>query len=147
MSKAGGQGTSPSRWHTAVNSVRPHEHETSAFMFEQRAVQTMAAVTAPPVAPCACHYIILRLSLSLSSAVSFINLSHWSVFVCCSLAVLSSAISDVSLSCWLALICCSLVVLSSAVSDASQSLKLCSLASELVAQLPSGWCVAIIIIY
>ena len=32
--------------------MKPH----AASSFEQNAVQTMAAVTAPPVAPCACHY-------------------------------------------------------------------------------------------
>ena len=48
-------GISPSRWHTVVNSVRPCEHEI---------VQTMADVTAPPVAPCACHYNTASVPLS-----------------------------------------------------------------------------------
>ena len=39
-----------------MNRVRPCEHETSASSCKLNAVQTMAAVTAPPVAPCACHY-------------------------------------------------------------------------------------------
>ena len=43
------------------------EHKTSASSFEQNDGQIMADVTAPPVAPCACHYIILQASLSLLS--------------------------------------------------------------------------------
>ena len=53
VSEAGDQGTFQSRWYTVANPVRPCEHETSAFLFEQNAVQTMAIATVPRFALCA----------------------------------------------------------------------------------------------
>ena len=128
MSKAGGQGTSPSRWLTVVNSVRPCEHETSASLFEQSAVQTMADVTAPPVAPCACHYIILQASLSLLSSLIYQSITLVSIRLLQPGRPFLGSLGYQSLV-LLALICCSLAALSSAVSDASRSVNLCSLAS------------------
>ena len=44
--------------HCGESSEAMHacEHETSAPSFKLNAFQIIEAVTAPPVAPCACHY-------------------------------------------------------------------------------------------